>query len=320
MHLEQLRKDHLFKSATVLLAALFVSATPRVYAADTFTFAWPVPSKGVVTETVLKRGKTATTRYGIVLDKMPKSSDYELRFENFEFLELNGVDLSIPENRSKLGPMLKQITVMGNMIPSLQIDKDGFVVDVIGMDQMVERVTNLLPVEDEALRNSLKNMVQTPEMVAQLKEKTKDFWRVWVQTWSGFDLKPGQQKTEKTNVPVLGTILSVPMTLKNEGPVKDAPGYFKLTGESVLAGPAARKAFGSLMAKLVSEVPAKPGTKPFSPDMIKDMKRSQHYSVVTDPKTLQPREAHLEAVIDLTVGEETKSQLERRDYKFDWSK
>lgn len=284
-----------------------------------FKFAWPLPSKVVVTETALKKGKTAKMRYNIILEKSKTDDDLVLRFENYEFLNLNGIDLTVPENRQRLGPALKQATALASLIPSLRIDKDGHAVDFVGMEQIVDHVVNLLPADNPQLRESMRTALKSPEMMQQVKEKTKDFWRIWVETWSNCQVGPGREQTLQVEIPVLGSSVVTPLRISNEGPAPDVPGSVKLTAQSVFEGSGAKKALGAMMSKLTAELPVQPGTKPMSPAMIKDFKRTQKFAVVTNPATLQPRQAMSEIITDLTIDDQKKTQIEKHDYQFDWS-
>ncbi len=301
--------------ASLVISLLLSPVMPQtVHAAEELKFAWPVPSQVTVTENTLKKGKTAKTRYDIVLSKQAKGNNYEVRFEHFQFLDINGMDLSVPENKKQLGPMLAQMNAMGSMIPTLVVNPQGQVEDVIGMEEAVTNALKVMPAADPQMIAALKS----PAMIAQMKEKSVDFWRVWVETWVLSQPAPGKPVVVEMEIPVVGGAVKSEMTVKNEGAAPGSAGDVQLSAQAVLQGEAAKKALGALMQSLIAQVPAKPGTKPFSPAMIKDMKRTTRFSVVTNPKTLQPVRAHSETLIDLAIGDERKSQLEKHEYSFAW--
>ncbi len=117
-------------------------------------------------------------RYDIVLVK--SGENLELRFENFQFLDVNGIDLTNAENRKQMGPLLAQITAMGSAIPSLSINSNGGVEDVIGVEKTMDQVIKMYPQSDPQKAAAIAKAMRSPTTLAAVKEKSKDFWRIWV--------------------------------------------------------------------------------------------------------------------------------------------
>ncbi|MBX3073222.1 hypothetical protein KF707_18440 [Candidatus Obscuribacterales bacterium] len=298
----------------ILLLMLFVSQLSiQTASAEELKFAWPVPSRVTVTEETLKKGKTAKMRYDIVLNKQSSGDNYELNFDKFEFLAIEGTDLSIPENREQAGAVLKQATALGSMLPTLVITPKGNVVDVIGMEKCIDAATALLSSADPKVIE----LIKSPEMVEQMKQKSVDFWRVWVETWLTAP-ESGKVNAYEMEVPIMGVKLQAPLTVRNEGSSKETGSDVKLIAETVLEGEKARQALATMMQNMVAKIPQKEGVKPFSPDMIKSMKRVTRFTVVTNPKTLQPRSASSDSLIDLAIEDKQRSEIEKHDYSFDW--
>lgn len=298
----------LFVSA-ILCASFFCSPV----SAEELKFAWPVPSRVTVTEDTLKKGKTAKMRYDIVLSKQATGDNYELKFDKFEFLEIEGTDLSVPENREQVGAVLKQATALGSMLPTLVISPKGTVADVIGMEKCIDTATALLTPADPKVIEVMKS----PEMVEQMKQKSVDFWRVWVETWLTAP-ESGKVNAYEMEVPMMGMKLQAPLTVRNEGSSKETGSDVKLIAETVLEGEKARQALATMMQNMVAKIPVKEGVKPFSPDMIKSMKRVTRFTAVTNPKTLQPRSASSDSLIELAIEDKERSEVEKHDYTFDW--
>lgn len=294
---------------------------PAVCAAQELKFAWPVPSRVTVSEVTLKKDKTAKIRYDIVLTKQKTGDNLELNFDNFELLQFNDLDISSPEGKALLGPALPQLQALQGAMPTLVINQSGEVVDVVGMEELAEKGVALLPAADPAAREAMRTLMTSSAMIAQMKAKTQDFWRFWVGIWIGCPAAPGKEQVVDTEVPFMGAkVLKVPLTIRNDGPAADSPGNIQLSGNTILQGEEATKALGAMMLQFTSQIPLKEGVKPFTPDMLKEMKRTSKFSVVTDPKTLQPQQAHWEIVTDIQVGEEHRVQTEKHDYVFDWKK
>jgi hypothetical protein len=284
-------------------------------AKDELKFGWPVPSRVTVTESAVKKGKTAKMRYDIVLSKQSKGENREVSFDKFQFLEIDGTDLSVPENREKLGPVLTQIIALGSLLPTLVINPQGGVEDITGIEACVENALKLLPAEDP----NLSAFMRSPDMIAQIKQKSVDFWRIWVETWLMCQAAPGKDATIETVIPIFGQTMNVPLTVHNDGPVADSGGDIRLTAQTVIEGESAKKAMQQMMMAMVSKIPVKEGVKPFSPDMIKSMKRTTKFVVITNPKTLQPRRAESESIIDIAIEDKQKTEIEKHEYVFDWS-
>lgn len=276
-------------------------------------FAWPVPSRVTVTENTLKKGKTAKMRYDILLSKQASGDNYELKFDKFEFLEIEGTDLSIPENREQAGAVLKQATALGSMLPTLVITPKGTVADVVGMEKCIDTATALLTSADPKVIEVMKS----PEMIEQMKQKSVDFWRVWVETWLTAP-DTGKVTAYEMEVPMMGMKLQAPLTVRNEGPSPETGSDVKLIAETILEGEKARQALATMMENMVAKIPQKEGVKPFSPDMIKSMKRVTRFTAVTNPKTLQPRSASSDSLIELAIEDKQRSEIEKHDYTFDW--
>lgn len=284
--------------------------------AEEIKFAWPVPSTVTVTEETLKKGQTGKMRYDIVMSKEKGGNNYELNFKNFEFLELQGLDLSDPENREKAGPGLKHATALGGMLPTLIIAPEGTVEDVVGMEKCVDSAVSILTSADPKLIEVLKS----PEMIAQMKQKSVDFWRVWVETWLVAP-EDGKEKSIEMEVPMFGEMkVKAPLVVRNEGRAGESGGNVRLTAETVLAGEEARKALATMMQNMVAKLPVKEGVKPFSPDMVKSVKRVTTFTVVTNPKTLQPTKASSISNVEINIDDKSKSEIESHKYEFNWPK
>jgi hypothetical protein len=296
-----------------LLCLLILQFSAQSAVAEELKFAWPVPSRVTVTESTLKKGKTAKMRYDIVLSKQSAGDNYEVNFDKFEFLELDGIDLTVPENREQAAPVLKQATALGSMLPALVISPKGNVLDVIGMEKCIESASALLAAADPKVVELLKS----PEMVEQMKQKSVDFWRVWVETWLTAP-ESGKVNAYEMEVPLMGVKLQAPLTVRNEGSSKETGSDVKLIAETILEGEKARQALATMMQNMIAKIPPKEGVKPFSPDMIKSLKRITRLTAVTNPKTLQPSSASSDSLIELAIEDKQRSEIEKHAYSFDW--
>lgn len=323
--LDKVRSSRGFRPLAVTIVscvAISIQLWCQAFASE-MKFAWPVPSRVTVDEGVVKKGKTAKIRYDMVLSKQKEGENLELHFENFKFLELDGQDVSTPEARAALGPVLGpafgQVAALQGAMPSLLLTPEGKVVDVVGLDELIDRMLGIVGKEDPKMREALGSVMHSPMMLNQIKQKSKDFWRVWVETWIGAPTAAGKEEVRETDVPFMDNGLQVALTIRNEGAAVGEKGNIQLSAQSVMEGEAATKALAGMMQQIASQVPVKEGVKPFSPDMIKNVKRTMSINVMTNPKTLQPQRARYEVVTELAIGEEKRGQTEKHDYVFDWA-
>lgn len=296
--------------AVVVLQA-FVSQC--AWAEANFKFAWTVPSRVTVTESVLKKGKKAKMQYDIVVQRHNTGNNLVVSFENYHFVELEGLDLKVDENRKRL----VKTEALAGILPSLVISPQGNVVDVTGVNEMIDKGIDLFPAaKDPKARATMLASLRAPESVALLKANVQEFWQVWVETWADLSVAPGKEETYQLANPATGKPSGTTMTIRNLGQPKDAPGKVKLSAQTVLQGPAAKQ----LLAEVLNSfAPPDRSNPPVSPNLISNLKRTTALTVVTNPRTLQPDWAQSEVSTDCTIKGQQTNTLERHHYSFDWS-
>jgi len=304
----------------IMLACSLLFSTNAAFAASEVKFAWPVPGVVEVHETVLKKGKTAKLQYEIVLEKGDDDKQLNLRYQDFKFLELNGLDLSSEEQRKTNSKIVDLLTAVESAMPIVVIDTDGIAKDVVGLDEMIEKTLELLPSKSAEDLESLKVFLKSPVMEKQIKQKSLEVWRLWVETWLNCAPKEGKEESLAVEIPVGAATVMSKIQVKNLGPSKEQPGCIKLVADGNFAGEEARKNFGEMMKQLADRIPKKEGVKPFTPDMVQEVSRTTHMEVVINPKTAQPESASVESNLHLKIDNKVKDGIERHDYAFVWTK
>lgn len=310
-------KKSLWLSFYSFLFALTTFATP-VQAETEFNFAWPNPSRVTVTEKALKKGKRATTRYDIVFKKADEGKYYILKFENFRFLKLDGVDLTTDEAKKQLGAKIEQMNAYGSLIPPFIISSDGTFKDVTGLKEMCDELGK--KIDDPGFQKTMDAMMSSPRMVAMIKQNCADFWKVWVETWIGLKVEANKKLNldRELGTPD-GRVMSVPFLIRNEGEVTEAKDHVRLVGESTIEGEKAKAFFSAFFKQLVSQVAPKDGEQKKMPaDLFDSIRRTDKMSVVTNPKTLQPLKAGWEKNISIKIKDKTRNRIETHEYTFDW--
>ncbi|MBI3073260.1 MAG: hypothetical protein HYY84_14195 [Deltaproteobacteria bacterium] len=290
---------------TLVFFGLFGGLGAReALAENEFRFAWTVPSRAVVTETVLKKGKTATLRYEIKLSAPPGSTNLHLRLENLSFLKVEGWNMS----DKKVQNEVKRLEALASAIPTLVVSRSGKLVGLKGLDEMIEKILSQSGA-DENRRREIAKMMRTPQVFRSLEKKCAEFWTAWVSLWVGLEVAPGEKLPVAQEIPLPdGNTLLVPGNVTRRQPDPHAPADAVLEMESLLEGEVARRAFGDAIAHLIPQA-----------SRMERLSRATKVRAITDPQTLRPRSVTMETVTNLKMEGELATELvERHIYHFDW--
>ncbi len=273
------------------------------------TFAWPVPGRVVVTEASTKGGQTAQVRYEVTLRRDPKGKNLHLRLRDFTILSIEGVDLKDPKVKADLDRANK----LAAAIPTLVVSPAGRFVDVIEYEAMVDQVLASLPGVDARTREVLK----APATMAMMKQKSIDFWQLWVGAWVDAKLPVRGARSETQTFPMPdGSKVDGKVTFIHRGIDKANPKFVELELEGRLEGEAVTRAMRRFL-ETMSGAPA--DSHAHADESIASISKITSMRVLTDPTTLRPRMAESEAIMQVTskTGESQK-QVERHSYQFDW--
>jgi len=274
-------------------------------------FAWPAPSRVTVTERILKKGKRSVVRYDAVLSKR-QGGGYEVKLDKFQFVEMDGRDLT----KGPLPPELQAATAVAGAIPTLVLSPEGQVVDVVGMEEAVEKALALVP-DEKGMREQMRTVLSQPSMAQAMKQKAGDFWSVWVGAWVGTDLAAGEKYSGTVPVQLPAGPVDSAVTMHHRGPDTSHKGAVRLELETVLEGEPFRKAMVGLLAQMMKgSVPQ--DKAPDFDAMLKSARRVSNVEAVTDAATLRPYSARAAQVTYLKVGDQEREEREEREYSFAW--
>jgi hypothetical protein len=273
-------------------------------------FAWPVPSRVTVTERILKGGKRAVVRYDAVLSAR-QGGGYQLRTEGFQFLELDGRDLTKGAPPSEL----QAAAAVAGVIPTLLLSAEGDVVDVVGMEEAIENLVALVP-QERGLRDQMRKVWSQPAVAQTLKTKGASFWRVWVETWVGIEMAANEERSGVIREQLLSWSVDSAVTIRHRGPDARQKGAVRLELETVLEGEPFRKAMAGVLSQTM---PAVPETRGMDFDaMVKSARRVTLLEVVTDAATLRPYSARISQVVKLQLEDKQRDEHEEHEYSFAW--
>lgn len=286
------------------------AAAPAPASAPALRFAWPTPSRVTVTERTLKKGKRAVMRYEAVLSAR-KEGGYELKLDKLQFLERDGRDLT----KGPLPPEIKQATALASAIPTLVLSAEGQVVDVVGMEEMLERIYKMMPEEE---REQVRALFSRPGMDQVMKQNAAEFWDAWVGAWVGLELAAGEERSGAMQVQLpTGAVESV-VTVRHRGPDAEHKGAVRLEMESVLEGEPFRKAMVASIAQVLQSASPQGKEQPDVDAMVKSARRVNSAAVVMDTATMRPMSARKSEVSRLVIADKERDEIEEHDYTFVW--
>jgi hypothetical protein len=141
---------------------------------------------------------------------------------------------------------------------------------------------------------------------------------LWVGAWAGADLKPGDDVTTDVPLPLPdGTTAKQRTRFRHLGADQQDKGHVRLQLDGTLDGPEFMAAMVRVLGQFIPNTQA--NGQP-APDVFQSIRRELRLSAVTDAATMRPREAHSETTLTVTLKTgQTRTQVERRDYQFDWA-
>ena len=296
----------------LLAAPLTARAQDEATAAQT-TFAWPVPSTATVVETVFKGGQESKTRYRLTMTQRD-GGGIRVRYSDFEFLEVAGVDATTPAMKEQLAAA----TALASAIPDIHVRANGSFEAATGLAEVMTKVVDFLAEErgwsDEEKEGVRANM-QESGMLDSLKAAVGQYWRCWAGAWRGWTLPRGESATEQREADVLGSAAEATVTLRNRGAAKDHPEALQLE----MRVQARDRAFSTAMAPYVGDLVERfAGDAELHPKLTFAL--DETLSVVTSPRTLVPLLATSERKVTAKnrATEEQLQEIERHRYEFTW--
>jgi hypothetical protein len=291
---------------SALLSAAILVAAAAPAGAERLTFGWPVPAHVRVTERVKKSDEGATLAYDVDVKRAADGKNLVVSLTRFEFVAVDGADVKDPVVKEQLQPALNAAAAL----PSLLISPEGRFLDIGDLDKVIDRMVDM---EDPGeRREQLRKMMKSPQMIALLKQRSGEFWRVWAGMWSGMSLRPGETAKSTMAIPAGG--IEMPGTVSHRGGVDG--GLVRIEYHAAFDGKSGGRAlqdlFGDTLRALGRDAGIDVGTH------VDEVHFELGAETVTDPRTLKPKTAAYKRDVSLAAGGKTKRQVESHDYAFDW--
>jgi hypothetical protein len=299
-------------AAAVVAAAVLV---PAIAGDDPppLKFAWPIPSKGRVTETILKGGRTVTTRCTATLEKTEDGSALRLHLSDWEIVEIEGRGTDDPTTAAQVRMLLVSLKVT----PDLVIKANGEVKGVVGLDKAVETILGEIEKgADERMKAvlpKLREQFNSPEARAAMERTVTRAWTSWVGDWAGRAIPEGERGIEvpyKILCPDMAEY-EVPTRFRRTSGEKEGAGLVRFLRESVLDGEDARPVLAAWLKKMEETMGRAP---PATGLRLVDRSMS-----AADPATLLPKRVLREQLLTLQIKDTPeRTDVERHEYTFEW--
>ncbi|MCK5943859.1 MAG: hypothetical protein KAI24_17880 [Planctomycetes bacterium] len=241
---------------------------------------------------------------------------FRIRYRDFAFLEFDGRDATTPAMQKALAA----VTTLTAAIPDLDIEADGTFGEAVGIDDVMDRMVTFLAKQrgwSEQKAADVRAQMGTPALTAVMADASGRYWRNWAEAWIGWDLAAGKERRRELEMPVLGSKFEVELTQRNLGAAAEHPGCIALESHVRSEG----QKFSQAMIGFVSELIVQFDGDPRALTAKLSFAFDEQLTVVTDPKTLLPRVATSERTVTAhdAGSDETRKQVERHRYEFDWS-
>jgi hypothetical protein len=276
-------------------------------------FAWPVPSKGRVTEAMVKGGQTATTRCTATLDRTEDGGSLKLHLSDWEIVELSGRGPSDPA----IAEHVRMALVGLRVTPDLVIGGDGAVKEVVGLeaavDAMLREIEKGTDEAQKAQLPKLREQFNSPDARAAMQRNVTRAWKTWIGDWVGRVVPAGERGTEGPfRVLCPDTVeYDVPTRFRRLSGESEGAGLVRLTRESVLDGEDARPVLAAFLRKMEQTIGRAPPAT--------GMRYVDRSVTVADPATLLPKRVLHEQLLTLQIKDvPERTDVERHEYTFEW--
>lgn len=301
-----------FCAAVVSAPAKAQDAKPAAAKAPVrLRFDWGTRCAVTVTETALKNDHTMRARYRVELSPSTDGRELRVRMADWEFLELDGRDLTRPEMRAEMESALAAV----GTVPVLRVSHEGDFLGSIGVEEMVDAFLSAMKMRNPAAPvDDVRAKMLSPTWRRILEARMGDDWNRWVGAWNGLEMAPNTTEDHALEVPVGGHKLAMPLRYLHLGMVPGAAEgrRIRLRQESSVAGK-------DLMPVIATMIPDLPAQMEKEDGPLVGGERTVVLEAETDPVTLRPTRASSDMRIRLVSA--SGKEHTRRDSKesvFDW--
>lgn len=276
------------------------------------SFEWKIPCSVPVEQFSDKKGHKARLRYLLTVKDGPDGK-LDLDMTDFEFVELDGMDLTAPRMQAELAPVL----ALTSALPTMVISREGEYLGMRGLDQMMERVVKFMRKKSQNPNEEQKILaiLRSPMMQQTLQTQLGEYWNGWVALWNGLQMAPMETREGDDEIQFGEEVIPTRIRYQHHGPVRGAPDLVKVSFTSMISGNSASEGVLAFLRLMSRE-----GGMPF-PDNIEidHLSATTTFEAETDPLTLLPRRTKRTKATEINVKGEHLKRLDIREETFDWA-
>jgi hypothetical protein len=240
-----------------------------------------------VSETITRRGRTAELTYALRIDADP--SGLLISFVDMTVLTIDGqvVPAEVAEQAAAVF-----------LLPSFVVDHDGAVVEIRGMEEMIDKLITLVP--------EMAPMAG-PEFVALLEDWVEsNYWESWVGFWGDYDSVDELRYAATVDLAVGAGIVATDVLVESTG--TNAAGEAMLRFQHVVEGDDFIAAMGTTMTEFGMDA-----------STFITARRVVTVDSTIAPDTLRPSTVSMSMDTEVGDGVGSQTAFEAHDWAFDWS-
>jgi hypothetical protein len=289
------------------LGSLAADVAPRP-----MEFDWKIPCRVPVEQFSDKKGHKARLRYILTVKNGPEGN-LDLDMTDFEFLELDGMDLTSPRMQAELAPAL----AITSALPTMIISREGEYLGMRDLESMIERVIKFMKKKstnpDEEIKVAA--VLRSPMMKQTLETQLGEYWNGWVGLWNGLAMAPLETRDGDDEIEFGEEVIPTRIHYENHGPVAGAPELVKVSFSSTISGNSASQGVLAFLRLMGRE-----GGMPFPENIeIDHLAATTTFEAETDPRTLLPRHTKRVKKTEIVIKGERMKRLDVREETFDWA-
>lgn len=281
-------------------------------APSAMTFDWKIPCTVPVEQFSDKKGHKARLRYLLSVKDGP-NGNLDLDMTDFEFIDLDGMDLTAPRMQAELAPAL----ALTSALPTTVISREGEYLGMRGLDEMLERVVKFMRKKSQNPNDEQKILavLRSPMMKQTLETQLSEYWNGWVGLWNGLDMAPMETREGDDEVKFGEEVIPTRIRYQHNGPVRGDPDLVSVSFTSAISGNSASQGVLAFIRLMGRE-----GGWPVPDDLDVDhLSATTTFEAETDPHTLLPRHTKRTKATEIVIKGQQMKRLDIREETFDWA-
>ncbi|AGA90626.1 hypothetical protein Thimo_1858 [Thioflavicoccus mobilis 8321] len=303
--------------ATLAAFALISLGAPLAAPADPLKLDWPAPASARIFVEDNKETRETTTEMRLLVTPLEEGAKWRLDFPKVKLLEINGNDVSTPEELAHVPPKFR---IMTEAMPSFIVDREARIVEIPGVEEMLDNLIQEVPEDTPgATQDELRMVLFEPSVIDLIRAKADRFWHLWVGIWVEKAIEPGERLDFKAESDYVGITVPAEGRFENLGEAPEHAGASHLVFELIARGDPLREAVYKSLAKAFEQA-EQPMPDDITLESIKSAERRERIDLIADLTTMRPYEVRALTSLTLDIGEDgPQAKIEENVFRFEWT-